>query len=228
MKCQRSNFKHGFTLIEVSIVIAVIAVIISVSIPVFSNIISNARISNDKMTVKNINTVLSVNQHKRSGSASVIEAMHFIVNEGYSASDLEFSDDGCHLVYNSSTAMMVLYDDDFNSILYGDKANSDDLCVIGLKCIESAFSAGITNFCLYSTESTVVIETSYEINIILYTRATILTINAENANICHYGYALETNKIACGSYVQANNDKTVSDNDNTGDEPVTEHTHTDG
>ena len=53
------KLKHGFTLVELVIVIAVIAVLAAVLIPTFITVIDNANNSADVQLVANMNTVLS-------------------------------------------------------------------------------------------------------------------------------------------------------------------------
>ena len=48
--------KQGFTIVELVIVIAVIAILAAVLIPTFSNLIKKANISNDTAIAKNLNT----------------------------------------------------------------------------------------------------------------------------------------------------------------------------
>lgn len=50
----------GFTLVELVIVIAVIAILAAVLVPTFSNVVENANVSSDKSLVRNINNVLEI------------------------------------------------------------------------------------------------------------------------------------------------------------------------
>ncbi len=56
---KRNNKKRGFTIIELTIVVAVIAILSAVLIPTFAGIIREARRSSDEQTVRNMNTVLA-------------------------------------------------------------------------------------------------------------------------------------------------------------------------
>ena len=51
--------KKGFTIVELVIVIAVIAILAAVLIPTFANLIRQANKSSDTQLVKNMNTILS-------------------------------------------------------------------------------------------------------------------------------------------------------------------------
>ena len=52
--------KRGFTIVELVIVIAVIAILAAVLVPTFSNVVENANVSSDKSLVRNINNVLEI------------------------------------------------------------------------------------------------------------------------------------------------------------------------
>ncbi len=54
------NSKKGFTIVELIIVIAVIAVLAAVLIPTFSNLIQKANEASDQMLIKNLNTALKM------------------------------------------------------------------------------------------------------------------------------------------------------------------------
>ena len=54
------NTKKGFTIVELIIVIAVIAVLAAVLIPTFSNLIQKANVAADQTLIKNLNTALAM------------------------------------------------------------------------------------------------------------------------------------------------------------------------
>lgn len=54
------NRDKGFTIVELVIVIAVIAILAAVLVPTFSNVVENANVSSDKSLVRNINNVLEI------------------------------------------------------------------------------------------------------------------------------------------------------------------------
>ena len=56
---KKTNKKRGFTIIELTIVVAVIAILSAVLIPTFAGIIRKSRESADQQAVRNMNTVLS-------------------------------------------------------------------------------------------------------------------------------------------------------------------------
>ena len=52
--------KKGFTIVELVIVIAVIAILAAILVPVLSNIINRAHVANDTTLVRNLNTALAM------------------------------------------------------------------------------------------------------------------------------------------------------------------------
>ncbi len=56
----KRNTKKGFTIVELIIVIAVIAVLAAVLIPTFSNLIQKANVAADTTLIKNLNTALAM------------------------------------------------------------------------------------------------------------------------------------------------------------------------
>ena len=59
------NCKKGFTIVELIIVIAVIAILAAVLIPTFSNLIKRANVANDTALVRNLNTALAADGAKQ-------------------------------------------------------------------------------------------------------------------------------------------------------------------
>ncbi len=60
----RSKSKKGFTIVELVIVIAVIAILAAVLIPTFSSLIKKANESADLQNTRNMNTVIAANEEK--------------------------------------------------------------------------------------------------------------------------------------------------------------------
>lgn len=67
----KKTLKKGFTIVELVIVIAVIAILAAVLIPTFSNLVRKANVSSDTQLVRNLNTALALDgkEHKTMQSA---------------------------------------------------------------------------------------------------------------------------------------------------------------
>ena len=76
--------KRGFTIVELVIVIAVVAVLAAVLIPTFSSIIENANISADTQAVRNMNTFLSAEVAKGTAPKGGDELITTLEENGFS------------------------------------------------------------------------------------------------------------------------------------------------
>ena len=60
----RNTNKKGFTIVELVVVVAVIAILAAVLIPTFSGVIAKANLSADQKAVRDMNTVLAMEEVK--------------------------------------------------------------------------------------------------------------------------------------------------------------------
>ncbi len=92
-KCTRGGVRHsiknrlrrGFTITELVIVIAVIAILAAVLIPTFSNVVKNANRSHDEQLVHNMNTSLNAYaiENGGKGPADYEELMKWFAEDGF-------------------------------------------------------------------------------------------------------------------------------------------------
>lgn len=97
--------KKGFTIVELVIVIAVVAVLAAVMIPTFASIIESANLSNDTSLVANINKVLKVEDILSGGPNDAVEIQKRIKSYGLS---LETKSKGNYLWYDIDNERVVL------------------------------------------------------------------------------------------------------------------------
>ena len=109
--------KKGFTIVELVIVIAVIAVLAAVLIPTFSNLVRKANVSSDTALVKNLNTALAAdtNEHNTMGDA-LAAAKEF----GYDITKINAKANGNEILWDSKNDCFV----------YLDRENSEGLIYI--------------------------------------------------------------------------------------------------
>lgn len=79
------NKKKGFTIVELVIVIAIIAILAAVLIPTFASLIRKANESADIQAVRQMNTYLAVNEV--TADKSILEVYKTLANGGMSAKD---------------------------------------------------------------------------------------------------------------------------------------------
>lgn len=100
--------KKGFTIVELVIVIAVIAILAAVLIPTFSNLINKANESADTMLVKNLNTALSVDVEKHTTMSAALEKALF--NGGYDVATITTKNKGTKILWDSKNDCFVYVD----------------------------------------------------------------------------------------------------------------------
>ncbi len=107
----RNTNKKGFTIVELVIVIAVIAVLAAVLIPTFSSLIAKANLSNDQQVVANMNKALAV-EFAAAKPASAGEAITALAASGFYGDKLDTYSKGYHYVYHLESNTMYLIDDE--------------------------------------------------------------------------------------------------------------------
>ena len=105
----KKNNKKGFTIVELVIVIAVIAILAAVLIPTFSNVIKKAKESSDIQAMKNMNTYLAIEDASK-GSLTINDVYKTLHAQGLNAKDYKPLYDG----------RLYFYDQDDNRIVYTD------------------------------------------------------------------------------------------------------------
>ena len=94
---KKSN-KKGFTIVELVIVIAVIAILAAVLIPTFSNLIKKANESKDTQLIRNLNTALATNVEEEKTMA---EALKVAADAGYDISKINASATDNQILWDS-------------------------------------------------------------------------------------------------------------------------------
>ncbi len=103
------KLKKGFTIVELVIVIAVIAILAAVLIPVFSNVVEKANQSADQQAVRQMNTALAV-ESALDEDVSIYDVFDALAEAGMDAKD-----------YKALCANRAFfYDGEINRVLYVD------------------------------------------------------------------------------------------------------------
>ena len=102
------NCKKGFTIVELIIVIAVIAILAAVLIPTFSNLIKRANVANDTALVRNLNTALAADGSQH---ATMREALASANAFGYDVSKINAKADGNEILWDSYNDCFVYKDE---------------------------------------------------------------------------------------------------------------------
>ncbi len=128
----KSALRRGFTIMELVIVIAVIAVLAAVLIPTFANLTERANESADTQTVENLNTILR-SEETITGEkpATMAEAIEVAASGGYNVDALTPTSDGNDIVWIKDVNRFALVDGD-GAVIHSDDGitSLDDYDVI--------------------------------------------------------------------------------------------------
>ncbi len=106
--------KKGFTIVELVIVIAVVAILAAVLIPTFANLINKANISADQQLIANINKALSTDEILNSKPETLSTVKNALVENGIKA-DVEAT----------AKDMIFVYDYASNRVLYVNESTKE-------------------------------------------------------------------------------------------------------
>ena len=100
--------KKGFTIVEIVIVIAVIAILAAVLIPTFTAIISKANQSVDQQLVDNLNTILRTEETLEGKNLFMHDAVLDLAENGFDLDALKLSDSETELVWDQRVDRFVI------------------------------------------------------------------------------------------------------------------------
>ena len=109
--------RKAFTIVELVIVIAVIAILAAVLIPTFVYVVDKARQSADVQAVRQMNEVL-VSESVTDPPENVEEAKEILRKAGYNVDSFTPMDANCIFYYDSSENKILIYDQEEKKILY--------------------------------------------------------------------------------------------------------------
>ncbi len=113
----KRNNKKGFTVVELVIVIAVIAILAAVLIPTFAGLIQKANESNDIQAAKNMNTFLAA-ANVTDGVDSILDVYDIFEDSGYSVESYKPLYAGRSYYYDKQANQIVYVDDATGKILF--------------------------------------------------------------------------------------------------------------
>ena len=112
----KRNNKKGFTIVELVIVIAVIAILAAVLIPTFSGIIKKAQESSDTQLAKNFNTSLAADEAINGKPATFAAVLNVLSESGYNIEKLNPTADGNWFAWDEVTNQILYLDAEYNVI----------------------------------------------------------------------------------------------------------------
>ena len=110
--------KKGFTIVELVIVIAVVAILAAVLIPTFSNLVKKANLANDQSMIRNMNTTLTTSEILENGFEYAGDAIEALNNNGFTGKYTPYSSKH-YYGYSLENNKMYLINDE-NEVIYPD------------------------------------------------------------------------------------------------------------
>ena len=109
--------KKGFTIVELVIVIAVVAILAAVLIPTFVSVTRKANESNDVQAARNMNTFLAAAK-VTDGVDSILDVYDIFEDSGYSVENYKPLYSGRHYYYDKQYNQIVYVNEADNTIIY--------------------------------------------------------------------------------------------------------------
>lgn len=215
------NMKRAFTITELVIVIAVVAILAAVLIPTFSNLIEKANVSNDTVLVRNLNEALIIAETTEGKPATMHDALTAVAEQGYSVEKLTPRSTGDILWEQTSNRFALVKD---NEIVFGDDSTKAEIGYTYWKIVKEMPSENPNNYSLYiaegfTTAEALTVASGLDVgnnsniainynnandaqNVIIRTQGGKLSINGLEDTVSHYGTAnsVEITAIAGNSY----------------------------
>ena len=158
----KKNNKKGFTIVELVIVIAVIAILAAVLIPTFSSIIKKAKISNDTVLAKNLTTAIAT-ESITSKPTSMEEVVTKLYNAGFVLENLSPTTEDYFYGWDSKNNQIILISDECAVVYESAKSTPVDVYV----ATTGDFAQKLANagYSLYLTTDATEVKTNNFINV---------------------------------------------------------------
>ena len=149
------NSRKGFTIVELVIVIAVIAILAAVLIPTFSSLIQKANLSADKQAVREMNLALAADEKLHGKAADVETAAAILARAGYNADNWLCLTKGYEVYWHKQENRLVLYNASTAQIEYPETYDADAMLdatqqfdlynANHMEAIKQDFTLGVSN-----------------------------------------------------------------------------------
>lgn len=215
----KRSTEKGFTVVELVIVVAVIAILAAVLVPTFSEVVRNAKVSKDVSLCKNANIALATHEATDGKPKRVSDAIEGISDDGFVLNRLIPVAEDCYMVYDLTNNRFALLDSEFD-IVYSETEISNNLYLLtgDQNTIDKAKLNETYSFkYLITTNENLTLDNSFDARLIVDCNVTLKTdntecfiftdggnivVNAPQATITHVGNAdtVTVDKVSGNSY----------------------------
>ena len=122
---KRTN-KKGFTIVELVIVIAVIAILAAVLIPNISRLVKKANESSDIQAVRNMNTFLAA-EGATGDIKSILDVYDLFVDSGYNVKSYSPLYSGRHFYYDKQYNQILYVETESGKVLFPEERKNDNI-----------------------------------------------------------------------------------------------------
>ncbi|MGN1235764.1 MAG: type II secretion system protein, partial [Christensenellaceae bacterium] len=119
--------KKAFTIVELVIVIAVVAILMAVLIPTFVSLVKKANVSSDTQLVRNLNTILTAEGVTEGKNPTMHDALEDAFENGYDITKISPTSEGNDIVWDSKNdrfALVHINESGTMETIYSDSATS--------------------------------------------------------------------------------------------------------
>ena len=231
----RNTNKKGFTIVELVIVIAVIAILSAVLIPTFSGIINKAKLSSDQQAVRNLNTALATSVEKPETLrelADVLKEAGYNTKDGFNSllSDYAifwYNTDKYNVIVLAKVADGTIYapaeDEEMVAAFKADYANGINF--YNLKDLAAEVFVGDKHYATLAQAVEDELATKDEVTIDLYNDAyfaeMVTVASGKTLNLNLNGHTISSTFTQEGASALINNKGTLVINDTTGTGKIT-------
>ena len=125
---KRTN-KKGFTIVELVIVIAVIAILAAVLIPNISRLVKKANESSDIQAVRNMNTFLAA-EGATGDVNSILDVYDIFADSGYNVDSYSPLYSGRHFYYDKQYNQILYVETKTNKVLFPEERKNEDIVTL--------------------------------------------------------------------------------------------------